>query len=225
MPYVTLPTAVVGAIVPASWGNQARDNLEYLKGNAGPVTIGNAVAVTGAVSSTSNVTASGNVTAAATVTGTGSIVAGPSASNQITWHDRNSNVPWLWYAAGNTARLYYGATGIEPIRVGVAGDIELAGGIVNQFLTPPRMHPQALFGFWSGVGGTVGMGIAYNGDGTVNYMHVSSGTINFNWAVTFEYSGGLVVAMRLRAGGPGGAVSASITFGYTGSQVTSIFHS
>ena len=225
MAYTTPATAVVGAIVPASYGNVLRDNDEYLKGRAGPVAIENSVAVTGNVNPSGSVAAGGNVTAGNTMTATASVTSGPGPASQLQWHDRTSNVPWLWWAAGNIARLYYGATGIEPIRVGVAGDIELAGGIVNQFLRSERLHPMALFGFWGGVGGTVGTGIAYNGDGTVNYMHVSSGTINFNWAVTFEYSGGLVVAMRLRAGGPGGAVQNSITFGYTGSQVTSIFHS
>jgi hypothetical protein len=86
MAYGTLPLAVTGAIVPAAWGNQARDNDEYLKGRSGvPVVLENSAS------------------------GPGFVATGATAA--VSWNDRTTSQGWTWYASGGSMRLYNNTAG------------------------------------------------------------------------------------------------------------------
>jgi len=197
MAYGTLPLAVTGAIVPAAWGNQARDNDEYFKGNAGAVAISNATTFAGGISAPT-------------------VNAGPNASAMLSWQDRADNTIWAWYANAGTARLFSNAAG-DVLSVAYA-----TGGMtwtsVNDRLTgipPTRLRLETRMGMLGAGGGTAQTN--YNADGTLEYIYFPDG-INGASTLTFEYSAGKVTAIRLRNGGGAGTILNSVVFTYDGSN-------
>lgn len=197
--YLVVPTAVTGDIVPAAWGNRVRDNSAYLKGQAGAVTIENALSATGAISTSAGIIST----------------AGPA--NQFLWTDRTTSEQWVLYATGGYARLYTPAladlmlwhvNGTFSVRDHVAN----GGAGAHTGLYPGWLSQSALTGFLRAGQWTY----AYNGDGTIASQVMNAAGPLSGWALTYEYSGGLVSAMRLRTGGAGGTIVQSIGYTYDG---------
>lgn len=209
MPYLTPDTAITGNFITAADGNRRRDNDEYFKGRAGAVAIENALTV------------SGTLAASSTISTPTSVQAGPGPGNQVVWHDRESSVIWLWYSSGNVARLYSAAIG-DVFSINHATGAMSIRDIIDNFIVPGRLHQTALTGFLRA--GTWSYG--YNADGTIAYQVMNAaGPLN-GCAITYEYSGGRISAQRLRIGGTGGTVIASIAYGYDGSgRINSEAHS
>ena len=203
MAWAVVPTAVTGDIVPAAWGNRVRDNSAYLKGQAGSITLENSLTVSGTITSTSSISAPG------------AIAAGPGAAAQITIYDRTTNNPWVLYGSGGLLRVYDGSTGAEPIQF-VQGTAMMNWSSVNDpdsGIPPTRLRRVTRVGMLGAGGGT--QSINYNGDGTVDWIFFPDG-ISATSTITFEYSGGRCVAVRLRIGGSTGTIINSIGFGYDG---------
>lgn len=204
MAWGTIATAVTGDIVPAAYGNRIRDSVHYLKGQAGAVSIENSLTATALIAQT--------------------VTAGPGGAAQFSLYDRTTANVWVFYASGGLLRFYDGGTGLEPIQI-AQGSTAMTWSSVNDInsgIPPTRLRRVTRAGMLGAGGGT--QSLAYNGDGTLLYIHYPDG-INAVTTISFEYSGGQVVAIRLRDGGLGGGVLNSVTFGYSGGQVTSIAQS
>lgn len=203
MAFDVVPTAVTGDIVPAAWGNRVRDNDAYLKGRAGGVSIENSLTATALFAPT--------------------LQAGPSASAQVTVLDRGDNTPWVLYAVSQAFRIYSGAVGDVLRFIYSTGQMQWTQvNDPDEGIPPTRLRRVTRAGMLGAGGGT--QSLAYNGDGTLFYIFYPDG-INATSTITFEYSGGLCVGIRLRIGGSGGTIINSVTFGYSGGQVTSIAQS
>lgn len=207
MPYVTPDLAVTGNFITAADGNRRRDNDEYLKGNAGPISYGNSGSYAGTLSAT------GTVSGAAL--STGGALAGLNLS------DRTGVSPsWVIYASGGYLRFFDSILGDILAIGGGAFASENGGAGTEAGISPWLLSHSALAGFLRSGTDT----ITYNGDGTIASESFSGGPMN-GWAITYEYSGGLLVAQRLRVGGAGGTIIFTIAYGYSGSQIISVVHS
>lgn len=211
MPYLTPDTAITGNIITAADGNRRRDNDEYFKGRAGLVSIENSVAVTGTVSASAGLT--------------GPTVGVSGAGAMLGFSDRsNPALGWAWYADAGLARLYSQAIG--DILQFAHGTGNMNWTVVNDpdsGIPPQRLRRVTRIGMLGAGGGT--QSIAYNADGTVNWIHFPDG-ISAVSTLTFEYSAGRVVAIRLRVGDASGTIINSVAFGYDGTgRVISIAQS
>lgn len=215
--WAVVSTAVTGDIVPAAWGNRVRDNEAYMKGQAGAVTIENALTVQGTLD---------------VATGFGSVMRG-----RLTYTAGGGTAGyWLQHAAVNRFfmglddgsedwwRIYGSGIGniLRVNNTNGAMDWVSTANDPDTGVPPTRLRRTARLGMLGAGGGT--QVLAYNGDGTLNWITWPDG-ISAGQTVTFEYSGGLVVAIRLRSGTATGTILNSVTFTYTGGQVTGIAQS
>jgi hypothetical protein len=199
MAYAVVPTAVTGDIVPAAYGNRLRDNLAYLKGQAGSIALENSVAVSGAVSATG------------TISTPAIIQTGPGAGAAFQFADRaNGTLLWAWYANAGVAYLFNSVLGnLFGLDYATGNGSATAHlGLYSNALSQSALTGFLRAGTWT---------YAYNGDGTIASQVMNAAGPLSGWAITYEYSAGLVGAMRLRIGGAAGTIVQSINFTYDGS--------
>lgn len=207
MPYVTPDLAVTGNFITAADGNRRRDNDEYLKGNAGPVALGNTLNVSGAITATSSISATAAL-------GTSGATGGVNITDRV-----NGAQTWVVYASGGLFFLYDGSYG-NVFDLGYGGPSAWNGGAgAERGINPYMLRHGVLQGFLEA--GTITYG--YSGDKIIS-QSFSGGPMN-GWAVTYEYSGDFLVATRLRIGGTGGTIVRSIGYGYSGNLISTETHS
>lgn len=207
MPYLTPVTAITGDFITAADGNRRRDNDEYFKGRAGVISLENSVAIAGGLATT----------------------AGASITGRQSLHNGADGAAGLWFTHLGAQRVFFGLDdGAEDwVRVYGVG----AGNILRVNRTngamdwqdsandrdvgipPRRLRRVTRVGMLGAGGGT--QSFNYNGDGTIDWIHFPDG-INAVSTLTFEYSAGKVVAIRLRDGGSTGTILNSVGFGYDG---------
>lgn len=202
MAWGTISTAVTGDIVPAAYGNRIRDSVHYLKGQAGEVNIENTMTVATSVSTNTF------------------IATGPLG--EVRMMDRDGTDYLSWYASTDRLRAFWGgASSGDRFSIGSDGSLALVDMIDNA-IQPGHLSRAALAGFLRAGQWTY----AYNGDGTIASQVMNAAGPLTGGAITYEYTGGLVAAVRLRTGGAAGTIIQNIVYTYDGTgRIATEMHS
>jgi YD repeat-containing protein len=210
-------TVVTGDIIPASYGNTyVRDNTRYLKGMDGAVSIDSGMNVAGAL----DVNGAGDIQTDLIVGRRVTVNAGNTTGEGIYLSDNgeivdNNDAESSAFFRFNGGIKISAGKGNDTVRFHFNSDGKMwrMPDIIDNALFPGHMSGQVLTGFVRAGTWTY----AYNGDGTLASQVMSGAGPLANVALTYEYSGGVLQAIRFRLGGVGGAVVQSIVYTYDGS--------